>query len=176
MTETRKKALVVYESLFGNTRKVAEAIGAGLEPFYEVQVLEVSHANPSVGDASLVVAGGPIHAFGMTRPGTRADAEKQAKEKGWKFEGSGVGLREWLQQLEFSTAHVDAAAFDTGVKLGWFVVGSAAKGEAAALKDKGFNLVAKPEHFLVKGSDGPLLAGEVERATAWARSVAANAH
>lgn len=176
MTETRKKALVVYESLFGNTRKVAEAIGAGLEPFYEVQVLEVSHANPSVGDASLVVAGGPIHAFGMTRPGTRADAEKQAKEKGWKFEGTGAGLREWLQSLEFSAAHVDAAAFDTGVKLGWFVIGSAAKGEAAALKDKGFNLVAKPEHFLVKDSDGPLLDGELTRATAWARALVANVH
>lgn len=157
MIETRKKALVVYESSFGNTRKVAEAIAAGLEPFYEVQVLEVSHANSSVGDASLVVAGGPIHAFGMTRPGTRADAEKQAKEKGWKFGGS-------------------AAAFDTGVKLGWFVVGSAAKAEAAALRNKGFNVVAKPEHFLVKESAGPLLAGELERATAWARSVGANAH
>ena len=176
MTETRKKALVVYESLFGNTRKVAEAIAAGLEPFYEVQLLEVSHANSSVGDASLVVAGGPIHAFGMTRPGTRADAEKQAKEKGWKFEGSGVGLREWLQRLEFSTANVDAATFDTGVKLGWFVVGSAAKAEAAALRNKGFNVVAKPEHFLVKESAGPLLAGELERATAWARAVGANAH
>lgn len=166
------RALVVYESIFGNTKHVAEAIGRGLASRYDVALLEVSHAPAAPEGYQLLVVGGPIHAFGMTRDATRQDARQQAFEKGVPVVSPGVGVREWLAALPAGAAKGPAAAFDTGMKLGWFVVGSAARGEAASLRAHGYALVAPPEHFLVQGVDGPLRDGELERAEAWGAAVA----
>ena len=78
MVEPRKKALVVFETLFGNTRKVAEAVGAGLKERFDVTVVDVLDAKPSPGDVALLIVGGPIHAFSMSRQATRDEALKQA--------------------------------------------------------------------------------------------------
>jgi len=67
------KALVVYESIFGNTRRVAESIGGGLAPVGEVSVLPVAETSRAqVMSADLLVVGGPTHMHGMTRPRSRA--------------------------------------------------------------------------------------------------------
>jgi len=80
MTEvTTMRAVVVYESMYGNTHQVAEAIGAGLRSSFEVSVVPVSEAGPAVlADADLLVVGGPTHVHGMSRTSTRKAAVEAA--------------------------------------------------------------------------------------------------
>lgn len=172
MVAPRKKALVVYETLFGNTRKVAEAVGVGLREQFDVTVVDVLDAKPSPGDVALLVVGGPIHAFSMSRQATREEALKQAAKLGVAITPHATGIREWLENLERIAAPSAAAAFDTAVQVGWFTVGSAAAAELAALKARGYEVQARPQHFHVKDVDGPLVPGEVERATEWGRVLA----
>ncbi len=165
--------LVVYESIFGNTRAIAEAIGEGLRSAAgaRVEVVEVGSAPP--GDAyDLVVVGGPIHAWGMSSPMTRAGAVDEARRASKEPVSTGIGVREWLAKLAPVSADHHAAAFDTRMDTRWFPVGSAAKGEARALASAGYHLLAPPEHFLVEDKEGPLVAGELERARAWGARLA----
>ena len=76
------RALVVYESMFGNTRLVAEAVAEGLSSGLDVDVVEVAAAPTSFDDVELVVVGGPTHALGMTRQRTRDDARRQGEQSG----------------------------------------------------------------------------------------------
>ena len=69
------RAVVVYESMYGNTHLVADAIGAGLRPACDVSVVPVAEAGPAVlAGADLVVVGGPTHVHGMGRASTRKAA------------------------------------------------------------------------------------------------------
>src|SRR3954453_13850215 len=87
------KALLVDESMFGNTEKVARAVAAGLAESLEVELREVSTAPEQVtGLVDLIVVGGPTHAFSLSRPSTRADAVA----KGAPPREPDVGVREWL--------------------------------------------------------------------------------
>ncbi|MFZ5446035.1 MAG: flavodoxin family protein [Myxococcota bacterium] len=166
------KALVVYESIFGNTRDIAEAIAEGLElSELEVELAEVGHA-PKPDDVDLLVVGGPIHAWSMTRPATRQGARQEAAAAHIEPVSSGRGVREWLSELSASHRPAIAAAFDTAVQTRWFPTGSAARGEEKALRHAGYRIVAGPEHFYVKDSHGPLVDGERERARAWAVKLA----
>ena len=77
------RAVVVYESMYGNTRRVADAIGAGLGTVFDVTVVPVSQASPVVlADADLVVVGGPTHAHGMSRA-TALDARPVSAAGPW---------------------------------------------------------------------------------------------
>ena len=92
-----KHALVVYESMFGNTQTIAVAVADGLSVRMTVDLVEVGAAPSAVAaDVDLLVVGGPTHAFGMTRPNTRQDAAKQAGRP-WspRASGSGSGSRGW---------------------------------------------------------------------------------
>jgi len=72
------KALVVYESLFGNTEGVAQAITRGLSAHLDVEMVDVTKAPSTITDPfDLIVVGGPTHAFSMTRQSTREDAFRQ---------------------------------------------------------------------------------------------------
>ena len=118
------KALVVYESMFGNTEQIAQAVAAGLGESVEVQLVEVTDA-PTEADSevALIVAGGPTHAFSMSRENTRADAiSKGAPEGEQEF-----GLREWLSALPSGQHTEKMATFDTKVKRMRHLPGSAAK-------------------------------------------------
>lgn len=167
------KALVVYESIFGNTRAIAEAIGAGLRSAAgaTVEVVEVGGA-PSGDGYDLVVVGGPIHAWGMSSRMTRTGAADEARASHVEPVSTGIGVREWLERLAPVTGEHAAAAFDTRMDSRWFPVGSAAKGEARALAGAGYHVVAAPEHFVVEGKQGPLLPGELDRARAWGATLA----
>ncbi len=172
--ESGVRALVVYESMFGNTRVVAEAVAAGIRTRIPVEMLEVGDA-PRIlqPDVTLLLVGGPTHAHGMTKPGSRADAGRRA---GDRLVSRGIGIREWLRDLEPPARPIAAAAFDTRIKGPGLVWGSAAK-SAAALLAGAFTLVCGPESFLVDGPTGPpfdrLLPREVERARAWAADISA---
>ena len=167
------RALVVYESMFGNTRAVALAIADGIRPVMDVEVVEVSSAPRTLpADIAMVVVGGPTHAHGLTSVKSRADAAQRA---GDRFESSRSGIGDWLAGLLPGAATV-AATFDTRIKGPGILWGSAAKGAAKLLRAAGFRLVANPESFIVDGPTGPvfdrLMPGEIDRAKAWGVSLA----
>lgn len=167
------RSLVVYESIWGNTRDVALAVAEELESAGAVMACEVGRAPVGVADFDLVVVGGPIHAWGMTRPMTRDGARTEARRAGIAVVSQGIGVREWLDRLDGAESGQAAAAFDTAVeKLPFFVPrGSAARPEANRLEALGFKVPVPPEHFYVRDKAGPLVAGELERARTWARGL-----
>jgi hypothetical protein len=165
-------ALVVYESMYGNTEVIARAVGRGLSECGSVDVLEVDTAPPALAaDVALIVVGGPTHAFGMSRPSTRADAAKQAERA---VISADVGVREWLDGLTIDGARPVVAAFDTHVEHPRLLrhVGSAAASIERRLTRLGLNVAVPAEHFWVHGSMGPLVDGELDRAEVWGRELA----
>jgi hypothetical protein len=168
------RAQVVYESMFGNTRKVAEAVAEGLSSRLAVDVVEVGAAGAALDDVDLVVVGGPTHAFGMTRPNTRHDARRQGERGGHPVGPIEVGVREWLAGVRPGPGGTAAAAFDTRVGRPW-MPGSAARAADKLLRRRGFRTVARPESFWVTDTFGPLRDGEVERARRWGEQLAAAA-
>ncbi len=165
-----ERALVIFESMFGNTRTIAEAVAEGLSSWFVTDLTEVSLAATRIAaDVSLVVVGGPTHAFGLTRPRTRQDAATQIDEP---LVSPAGGVREWVDAVERPRSGVGAAAFDTRIDKPR-VPGSAARGAEKRLRRLGFRLVAPAESFYVTGTTGPLVPGEVERARQWAEQVAA---
>src|SRR6266702_575083 len=150
------RAVVVYESMYGNTHRIAEAIGAGLEAAFDVRVVPVSHAEPEViADADLVVVGGPTHVHGMSRASTRKAAVEAADKPDGGLtvepDALGPGLREWFGSL--GDHPVRAAAFDTRVHGPAALTGRAAKGVSRLLRAHGFDVAAEPESFLVTKQD-----------------------
>lgn len=158
------KALVVYESLFGNTEQVAQAITRGLSEHLEVELVEVSKAPLVITEPlTLIVIGGPTHAFSMTRPSTREDAIRAGANQGSKA----VGVREWLGHQRNGPHRELVAMFDTRVGKVRHLPGSAAKGAVKLAHKLGYATAAKPESFYVEGVTGPLRGGELDRAQAW---------
>ena len=143
------KTLVVYDSLHGNTERIAKAIGDALTG--EVEVLRVGEVDPSeVKTLDLLFVGSPTHG-GRASPAMR---EFLGKVQAPALEGTNV------------------AAFDTRLSTRWVgIFGYAAGRIAKSLKKKGGTLVLSPEAFYVKGTEGPLKEGELERAAAWAKEI-----
>jgi hypothetical protein len=107
------RAFVVYESMYGNTQHVAEALAGGLaESGFDVRTTEVGAAPTTFAGVDLVVAGGPTHAFSMSRASTREDA---ATKTDTPIVSAGIGLREWIESLEPADG-VAVATFDTRVR------------------------------------------------------------
>ena len=157
------KALVVFESMFGNTKDVATAVEHGLSGTMDVQLVRVDSSVKLADDIDLVVVGGPTHAFSMTRPQTRADAVK----KGAQNDAAASGIREWLAALPVGQPSMRVATFDTRVEKVRHLPGSAAHKAAKVAGRLGYGAATSPESFYVRDTTGPLLAGEVERAHAW---------
>lgn len=157
------RAMVVFESMFGNTQAIAEAVASGLAPHLDVSLVEVGAAPALVpGDVALLVVGGPTHAFGMTRPDSRRSAAQQA---GGSTVSRGDGIREWTSTVELAGA-VRVATFDTRVNKPR-LPGSAARSAAKRVRRRGARLIAEPRSFYVHGTPGPLLDGEADRARDW---------
>ena len=165
------QARVVYESMFGNTRDVAIAIAKGLRRVsnVEVAVSEVGEAAKTPCD--LLVLGGPVHAWSLSRSVSRKSAHELAAKEGRDVVSRGPGLREFLREVP-KTHEAFAATFDTALKSSWFPVGSAAGPAARVLDELGYDLVSRPEHFRVTQMLGPLERGELERAEAWGEALA----
>lgn len=165
--------LIVYESIFGNTHLVAGAIARGIEDAVAgtvVTCVPVSRAAPSlVGAADLLVVGGPTHARGMTITRSRRDAVHGAtmasSAETLDPDAEGPGLRDWFHAVPEAGAGRRAAAFDT--RLGARLAGGAAKGIARRLRERGYGLATGPEGFIVDGPEGPMRAGELDRAEVW---------
>lgn len=165
------KALIVVESMFGNTRAAADAVAEGLRgAAAEVEVVDVTEAPAAVsGDVDLLVLGGPTHAFSMTRESTRQDALQKSNTPNGVAKAA-TGIREWIAAVA-PDARVRVLTFDTRVKKA-FIPGSAAKSAAKALEEKGFEHAERGETFWVEDTPGPLKPGEIERAREWGRALA----
>jgi len=165
------KAVVIFESMYGNTRTVAAAVaeGIGADGDVQVTVLPVSAASPELTrDADLLVVGGPTHAHGMSRPPTRRAAHDAAAkpDSGLLLDptASGPGVRDWLTHLGHRAGL--GAAFDTRLDGPVMFTGSAAAGIARKLRRSGVTAITTPESFLVTKKT-ELCAGETARAREW---------
>ena len=139
------KALVVYDSKYGNTEKVAKAIVTALGKDEDVKLAKTdSVTGNDMSALDLLIVGSPVQA--------------------WK---PSKAVRGFLSNLKSKKLPgVQAAAFDT--KFSSKLAGSAAKSIANALEKSGCSIIVKPESFFVKGMEGPLSEGELEKAAAWA--------
>ncbi|TDW24397.1 flavodoxin family protein [Kribbella kalugense] len=170
MSET-VRALIVYESMFGNTERVAQAIRDGLRGSLPADMVPVYQAPSAIpADVRLLVVGGPTHAFSMSRVTTRQEAWKQA-DVVMPIE---VGIREWLSVLGIDTqdasgrpaSRLEVATFDTRIAKGRRLPGSAARAAAKVLRRMGFRLTSSAS-FFVDETTGPISEVEVERARHW---------
>jgi hypothetical protein len=163
------RALVVYESMFGNTEAIARAVGEGIAAHASVTVMAVTDAPAEVDrDIDLLVVGGPTHAFSLSRPNTRDDAVRQGAAP---VTGVARGLREWLDEVRVPD-RTAVATFDTRV-LKAHLPGSAAKAALRRLRRRHLTAIADPASFAVAGTPGPLTDGELDRAGRWGAWVAA---
>lgn len=167
------RALVVHESLYGNTAAVGDAIAASLHACgIEVEAALVSKIDPDqTADVDLLVVGGPTHIHGMSSSRSRKTADNDEKNT---FDEPTLepGLREWVNELPSGTGRL-AAAFDTRFDKPAILTGSAAKGIERRLEGRGFRVLER-ESFLVS-TQNLLLDGELEHATAWGRELAEKA-
>jgi flavodoxin len=150
------KSLVIYDSVFGNTEKVACAIGEALES----QALSVNKVSPrDIQGIDLLIVGSPTRGFRPTK-----------------------AIKEFIKHLPTKELqNVQVAAFDTRIRITdvnsaflTFMVnifGYAAQPIANGLKGKGGKLVIHPEGFFVEDREGPLFIGELERAQDWAKTL-----
>jgi flavodoxin len=165
------KALVMYESMFGNSERIAHAVADGLAEHIDVVTRDVttSPGGEVPHGTDLLVVGGPTHAFSMTRPGTREDAIHQGAGQGL----ASRGLREWLAGLDPDLHGLPAATFDTRVSRVRKLPGSAARSAARVLRRHRVTMLVQPESFFVDDVAGPLAEDEDVRARAWGEQVAA---
>jgi hypothetical protein len=171
------RALVVFESMFGKTRTIAESIGSGLSSQFEVVVANVGAVTPEmVAEADLLVVGGPTHVHGLSSEMSRANVAETAEKSGGALELDPdydlSDLRHWFTTIPQRTG--PAAAFDTRVDGPVLLTGHACKGIGSRLTRHGYSLVVDPESFLVDKRT-QLLPGEDERAQAWGSRIAAAA-
>lgn len=166
------RVAIVYESMYGNTRRVAEAVGAGVrraDADAEVQLVPVHEAAQIAPDGvDLLVLGAPTHAWGLPRTNTRHGAAEASQrghgEPPLEPFAESPGVREWLEAVP--PMQVAAATFDTRRDAPAALTGRAAKVIGKRLRAKGARLVAAPESFLVT-KDNHLVSGELDRAHTW---------
>ncbi|MFN8019715.1 MAG: hypothetical protein U0P45_16580 [Acidimicrobiales bacterium] len=176
------RALVVYESVFGNTHAIAEAIGRGLAsaPDVVVEVVPVDGALPDlVAAIDLLVVGGAPHPHGMARESTMEGGVAQEHERveqqhrpehAIDEQAHGQVLREWLEALVRPHDDAQAAAFDTRVDGPRLITGSAGHAISKRLRHDGWPLLSDHASFLVDRQN-ELLEGELARAEAWGASL-----
>ncbi|OGC58359.1 hypothetical protein A2473_01350 [candidate division WWE3 bacterium RIFOXYC2_FULL_42_13] len=154
------KVLVIYDSMYGNTKKVAETVAENLKHFHGVELLAVTDLDSKIlSDTDFLVVGTPTQGGRPTE-----------------------NIQKFLDRLEMNSLQgTKVAAFDTrfseqnqnfALRTLLRTVGYAAPRITDALKIKGGDLVAPPEGFIVSNKKGPLANGELERAKTWAISLA----
>ena len=157
------KAIVAYDSAYGNTEKVARAIGAALGSQEDVETLRVGDVTPErLTGVSLLVVGCPTQKFSPT--GATSRLLKSIPNDGL------IGVRVAAFDTRFTVAAIEKVRI-----LAFFVrlFGYAAEPIADRLKKKGGELAVPPEPFYVSDTEGPLLEGELERAAEWAKQIVA---
>lgn len=144
------RSLVIYHSKYGNTERIARAIGEGLSERGEAHMVTLGDVRPEqLATAHMVVLGAPTHIKGMT----------------W-------AMRRFLRRSpRESWFGRPVAVFDTRFHEDQRKTGSAAITLGARLQAMGALLLAPPESFFVVGMEGPLEEGELARAKLWGRQL-----
>lgn len=167
------RALVVYESMFGDGKIIAESIADGLlRAGADAQAVEVGRAPTTIdADIDLLIVGGPNHQFGLSRESTREQARRAG---GGEVVSNRIGIREWLSELSPNLGGTRAVAWDTRMGHPGFLgaLDHASRSIEKSLDRAGFHSAAKARHFLVMDMQGPLVDGEPDRAAAWGRQLA----
>jgi hypothetical protein len=172
------RAVVVYESMYGNTHLVADAVADGLRAGagadIDAVVVPVHEVDAVLDGAAVLVVGGPTHVHGMTRESTRHAAVEAAGKEGNNLhvegDAEGPGLREWFDDVTDLPRW--AAAFDTRMTQPVVVTGRASKGIAKRLHRHGCELLVDPESFLVT-KENHLVDDELAHARRWGEQLAA---
>ena len=160
------KAVVVYESLWGNTAAIARAIAEGIGPDAVALATDAVPAE-MVADADLIVAGAPVIGFRLPSSESRDSVARSGAHAPTPPDLSHPSLRSWLESLPAGRGHY--AAFET--RIWWSPRG--ATGDIERLFDStGYRRVAKPQKFVVTDKYGPLREGELERARRWGEELA----
>jgi flavorubredoxin len=155
------KAVVVYESHWGNTAAIARAIADGIGP--DARVLATDEAvGAAIADVDLLVAGAPVMAFGLPTERMEEAVAGSAAESPTPPDLSHPSLRSWLEALP--RGHGQAAAFETRMR--WTPRGATGSIERG-FERAGYQAVARSAKFVVSGRYGPLRDGELERARLW---------
>ena len=178
-------AVVMYESLFGNSREVAEAVAAGVADARPTAVVDCRCVDAvgstlTVSTADLVVVGGPTHFWGMTSRISRAMEHEYElrmmparRHPGSRRQAAGTaGVRYWLTTIPDGHG-TPAAAFDT--RMDRAASGGAAPAIARHLDRRDYRLVTAPRAFVVTGVTGPVPAEQLEQARQWGRQLASAA-
>jgi len=155
------KAMVVYDSAYGNTEKIAQAIGNALSSQGEVETVRAGDATPEqLAGLALLVVGSPTQKFSPT--GATTGFLKSIPQNGLQ------GVKVAAFDTRFPVSEVEKVRI-----LAFFVriFGYAAEPIAGRLQKKGGDLAVPPEGFYVSGTEGPLLEGELERAADWAKEI-----
>jgi hypothetical protein len=169
------RVVVVYESVFGNTRRIAAAIERGASEHATTRLSSVgARAIEDCSDADLILIGAPTHALGLSTPATRAEAvawtHRPERHVSLDAGEPRTGLRDWLETRPRLPARF--AAFDTRAASMRHLPGSAARRIDKRLRSRGLERIAPPENFYVS-ADSALLDGEEDRAYEWGFRVAA---
>jgi len=152
------KVLIIYDSFFDNTEKIAQTIGEALSPKNQVAVVKVSVLKPvQLTGVDLLIVGSPTRAFRPTKPIVKF------------LKNLPDGALKDVQVAAFDTrinpADVNSRLLNICVKL----FGYAAEPIARLLIRKGGQQIIEPAGFFVKASEGPLQEGELQRATEWVK-------
>jgi hypothetical protein len=160
------KAIVVYESHWGNTAAIARAIAEGLGT--AARVLSTANATAdAIADVELLVAGSPLIGFALPTETMLKSIANDAAYNSRPPNLSHPSMRTWLEHLPTGKGHV--ATFETRI---WWSPGSAAKAILQHLAMLGYAPIDKPQRFIVKDKYGPLRDGELDRARSWGAELA----
>jgi len=155
------KAVVVYESFWGNTAAVARAVAEGLGP--DTPVLSTAEATrDAIDGADLIVAGAPLMAFSLPTESTRRNLGMHNTKAPRPADLSNPSMRSWLDTVP--AARGRCAAFETRFRRS---PGSATKPILRGLKKAGYAPAEKGMPFIISGTYGPMRDGELERARQW---------
>ena len=158
------KALLVYDSFFGNTERIAQSIGNALGPPEDVGILRVGNVRPEqLAGLKLMIVGSPTRAF---RPSPAVtNFLKSIPKNGLK------GVKVAAFDTRMTEEEINSAVFILRILVNIF--GYAARPISDRLVKKGGQLIVPPEGFFVHGTEGPLKEGELERASDWAKQILA---
>lgn len=170
-------ALIVYESMYGNTRRIAEAIARGLATAGPVTVTRIAELDSSATQGvDLLVIGAPTHGWSLSRPSTRKAAVEAAAKpaSGLTVEENATapGVREWLQSLDTQAlrGRVAVAALDTRMRAPLGLSGAASRTIAKRIRRRGMSCAARRGFRVTKQNQ--LIEGEQARAESWGRELA----
>lgn len=160
------KAIVVYESLWGNTAAVARAIAEGIGPGAQALTTDAA-AGDVLAEADLLVAGAPVLGFSLPSDQMRESVARGEANAPTPPDLSHPSLRSWLESLPRGDGRV--AAFET--RIWWSPRGATGEIEER-FKRAGYRTIAKAQKFVVTDKYGPLREGEIERARRWGQELA----